>query len=63
MRPRERRPTGQTDTLRTRLEQIIDLNHPDTLIYRSKFGVFSDSIAERDDGGTRVGTARFFRSE
>ena len=28
MRPRERRPTGQTDMFRARLDQIIDLNHP-----------------------------------
>jgi hypothetical protein len=27
MRPRERRPTGQTDMFRARLDQIIDLNH------------------------------------
>lgn len=34
----------------------------DTLIYRSKFGAFSDSIAERGDGGIGVGTAWLFRS-
>jgi len=28
MRPRERRPTGQTDMFRARLDQIIDMNHP-----------------------------------
>ena len=28
MRPRERRPTGQTDMFRARLDQIIDLSHP-----------------------------------
>ena len=28
MRPRERRETGQTDIFRSRLDQIIDLDHP-----------------------------------
>jgi len=28
MRPRERRETGQSDLLRSRLDAIIDLNHP-----------------------------------
>ena len=28
MRPRERRDSGQGDLLRSRLDQIIDLNHP-----------------------------------
>ena len=28
MRPREQRETGQTDMFRSRLDQIIDLNHP-----------------------------------
>jgi transposase, IS5 family len=28
MRPRERRPTGQSDLFRARLDQIIDLGHP-----------------------------------
>jgi transposase, IS5 family len=28
MRPRERRETGEQDLFRSRLDQIIDLNHP-----------------------------------
>jgi IS5 family transposase len=28
MRPREQRPTGQTDMFRARLDQIIDMKHP-----------------------------------
>ncbi len=28
MRPKERRPTGQKDIFQSRLDQIIDLNHP-----------------------------------
>ena len=28
MRPKERRETGQSDLLRARLDQIIDLGHP-----------------------------------
>lgn len=27
MRPKERRESGQTDLLRTRLDQILDMNH------------------------------------
>jgi transposase, IS5 family len=28
MRPRERRETGEQDLFRSRLDQIIDMNHP-----------------------------------
>jgi hypothetical protein len=28
MRPRERRETGEQDLFRSRLDQIIDINHP-----------------------------------
>ena len=35
MRPREQRETGQTDMFRSRLDQIIDLNHPQARLART----------------------------
>lgn len=51
MRPKERRPSGQSDIFQSRLDQIIDLNHPlvklsqkiDWAFLETKFGsVYTD---------------------
>jgi IS5 family transposase len=51
MRPRERRETGEQDLFRSRLDQIIDMNHPlaklartvDWLFLEERFGeVYTD---------------------
>src|SRR5438270_6488266 len=40
MKPRERRETGQSDLLRSRLDQIIDLRHPLVKLAREKDWAF-----------------------
>jgi IS5 family transposase len=35
MRPRERRETGEQDLFRSRLDQIIDMNHPPAKLART----------------------------
>ena len=66
MRPRERRQTGQSDLLRSRLDAIIDLDHAlvklvwtiDWGFLEERFGaVYSDKpgqppLADTADGGT-----------
>jgi hypothetical protein len=58
MRPRERRETGEQDLFRSRLDQIIDLNHAlaklaraiDWLFLEREFGaVYTDKAADSDD--------------
>ncbi|MET4801598.1 hypothetical protein ABIA96_004181 [Bradyrhizobium sp. LB11.1] len=65
MRPKERRDTGQTDLLRSRLDAIIDMDHPlvklaktiDWSFLEQKFGaVYQDkpgrpAVADTTDGG------------
>ena len=51
MRPKERRETGQTDLLRSRLDQIIDMEHPLVKLARTI-----------DWRSWRSGSARFTRT-
>src|SRR5215467_9904674 len=53
MRPKERRDTGQTDLLRSRLDAIIDMNHALVKLART----IDWSFLERQRGGLR-GQAR-----
>jgi IS5 family transposase len=55
MRPRERRETGEQDLFRSRLDQIIDMNHPLAKLARTVDWRF----LERPMGtGVRSGSSR-----
>jgi hypothetical protein len=61
MRPRERRETGEQDLFRSRLDQIIDINHPlvrlaRTVVWRFLEGRFGE-VHTDDPGHPPLGLA------
>jgi hypothetical protein len=53
MRPKERRDTGQTDLLRSRLDAIIDMGHPLVKLSRT----IDWSFLEQQFGAVRTSQA------
>lgn len=52
MRPRERRESGQTDLWRSRLDQILDMDHPLVKLTRSiDWGFLEERLGEVYDDG------------
>ncbi len=55
MRPKERRDTGQTDLLRSRLDAIIDMGHPLVKLARTSTGHSSKSDLARSTRTRQAG--------
>ena len=56
MRPKERRETGRTDLLRSRLDAIIDMSHPLVKLARDQLGLRGSNIA-RNGNRIQIGPA------
>ena len=50
MRPKERRETGQTDPLRSRLDAIINMSHPLVKLARDQLGLRGFAVRRGEEG-------------